>query len=140
MRQKFYANFPVMLKKLKCGSGLLVAYEILGPFSTCWLPITNILVINERNSSNKFNRNYLENWKHFLEALLHFQEVYKILSNFLKKIPFRAQIFWKLLSLKKVVTSVAERSCFRTPSGSQCVKWPLKQLKSARSTFMLTFH
>ena len=108
-------------------------------FLTCWRPITSILVKIERNSRKKFSRNYLQNRKHFLQVLLHFWNLHKVSTMFLKKIRFIAQIFSKLLSPKYIVTWMRERSCFRTPFWSQRYKWPETLLKCARQQFYHNF-
>ena len=56
-----------------------------------------------------------------------------------KKITFITQIIWMILSPKKVVTWMPERSCVRTPFGSQRVKWLEKLLKCAWQTFYVNF-
>ena len=55
---------------------------------TRWRPITCVLVTIDRNSRNKFQRNYLQNQKHFLEFLLHFWNLQKILSILEKRMTF----------------------------------------------------
>ena len=67
-------------------------------------------------------------------------EIYKKnLSVLNKRTTFIALIFWKLLSWKNVVTSIPERCWFRTPIGSQRVKWPERILKCARHQFYANF-
>ena len=70
---------------------------------TRWRPITCILVTIDRNSRNKFQRNYLQNQKHFLELLLHFWNVHKIFSFWKKKSAWETLIFLELLDPENIV-------------------------------------
>ena len=107
-------------------------------FLTLWRAITCILVIIERNFRNKLKRSSLPNQKYFLEMLLHFSNLHKILSIFKKKNTFIASIFPKLLIAKNVVTWMPE-SCFRTPFRIQRLKGSQTLLKSARQRFYPNF-
>ena len=92
-RQVFYFIFPFTSKKVTCVSCLLVGSETEDRLRTRWRPITCIVVIIERNSSNKFQRSYLENKNYFLKLLLHFWNLHKILKILKTKIPFITSIF-----------------------------------------------
>ena len=61
------------------------------------------------------------------------------MNDFLKKITFIAERFWKLLSPKNVVAWMTERFYFRKPFGSQRVKWWETLLKSKRQHFYADF-
>ena len=50
-----------------------------------------------------------------------------------------AYVFFKLLSLNDMVTTLLKRSCFRKPFGGECVKGSQKLLKSAGRDFYPTF-
>ena len=104
-----------------------------------WRPITCILVMIERNSCNKFQRNYLQHQKYFLELLLNFWKLHKISSILKKNITFITSRFPDLLVPKNVVTWMRENSCFRTPFGSKCVKGSQTLLKSPRQLFYVNF-
>ena len=108
-------------------------------FLTCWRPMTCILLIIERISRNKLQRNYLQNQKHFPELLLHFWNLNKILSILKRKMIFITLIFPELLIPKNVVTWMQESCCFRTPFGSKRVKGSQTLLKSARYHFCANF-
>ena len=47
--------------------------------------MTCIFLIIERNSRNKFQRNYLQNQNHFIKVLLDFWNLHIILRIFFKK-------------------------------------------------------
>ena len=98
-----------------------------------------ILVIMTRNSSNKFQRNYLQNQKHFLKLSLHFWNLHKILSILKKKMSFISLILPKLLIPKHVVTWIPQSCCFRRPFGSKRVKGSQTFLMSARHHFYVKF-
>ena len=102
-------------------TSLLVRSKILGLFGTSCLPIMCILVINERNSGSRFKRYYVKNRKYFLNILLQFWNLHKILPIFKIKVSVIGYIFRKLFTLRNVVTSMPESSCFRTPCQSQSV-------------------
>ena len=109
-------------------------------FLTCWRPITSIIVIIERNSWNKFNSNYLQKWKHFLEVLLHFWNINKVLKVLEKKKSSSSiRRFWNVMSPKNVVTSIHESSSLRTHFESQSVKWSETLLKCVPQNFDATF-
>ena len=52
---------------------------------TRWRPITCILLVKDTNPSSKFQPNYVQNHKYFLQFLLHFWNLNKISSIFFKK-------------------------------------------------------
>ena len=83
-RQHFHANVPLISNKFSCTSCALVGFKILAHFFNTLTPITCIAFIIDRNSCNKFKRNYVENYQHLLEALLNFRNLHKI-SSILKK-------------------------------------------------------
>ena len=114
---------------LKCEERLL----------TRWRPTTRILIIIERNSRKKFQRNYLENQKHFLELVLHFLNLYKILGIFKKNITFITLIFSELLIPKNVVAWIPESCSLRTPFGGKQVKGSQTPPKTARQHFYANF-
>ena len=61
------------------------------------------------------------------------------MERFKKKIIFIAEVFWKLLTPKNVVTWIDESSCFRTPFGSQVFNGSETLLKSKRQHLYANF-
>ena len=96
--------------------------------------MTCILVITERDSRNKFQRNSIKKKKHFLELSLHFWnlETFRILK---KKMLLMTLIFPKLLIPKNVVTWMSESCYFRRPFASKHVKESQTLLMSAWQHF-----
>ena len=106
---------------------------------TRWCPVTCILVMIKRTSYNKFQCNYLQKQKHFLELLLNFWNVHKIMEILKTKMILITLIFLELLIPKNVVTWMPESSCFRTPFGNKRVKGSQTLLKSALEHFYGNF-
>ena len=77
--------------------------------------------LDEKNLRNVFHCHYLKNGKHFLEFLLYFGKLHKILCILKKNISFITQIFRRLLTPRNMVTWMPESSSFRTPYESQRV-------------------
>ena len=101
--------------------------------------ITYIVVIIERISCNMFKRHYIKNRNHFRKFFLHFCNLHKILCILKEKSTVIAQIFWRLLTQRKVFTWIPESSCFRTPFYSQCVHVSQTLLKTAPQHFYPNF-
>ena len=101
--------------------------------------MTCILLITERNSHSKFQWNYFQNQKHFLELSLRFWNLHKILSILKKMMILITLIFPEILIPKNVVTWMPQSSCFRTPFGSKPVKGSQTLLMSARQQFYAKF-
>ena len=68
--------------------------------------------------------------KYFPKDLLEFWNVHEILHILKKKVSFIGEIVGKLLTPKKVVASMSERSSFRTLLSSQSVDGCQALLKS----------
>ena len=96
--------------------------------------MTCILVITERDSRNKFQRNSIKKKKHFLELSLHFWnlETFRILK---KKMLLMTLIFPELLIPKNIVTWMSESCYFRRPFASKHVKESQTLLMSAWQHF-----
>ena len=77
--------------------------------------------LDEKNLCKVFECHYLKNGKHFLEFLLHFQNVHKILFILKKNMSFITWIFPKLFTPRNMVIWIPESSYFSTPFESQCV-------------------
>ena len=78
---------------------------------------------------NNFKHFYLKNARLFLDFLLHFWNVHKILNILKKRMSVLAQKFQKLLFPKEVAIETSRKSFFRTPFGNQRVngfRTPLK--------------
>ena len=101
--------------------------------------MTCILVMIERNSRNKFHRNYLQNEKHVLELLFHFWNLPKILSILRKNITLITLIFPELLIAENVVTLMPQSSSFKTPFGNERLKGSETLLKSHWMHFYANF-
>ena len=84
---------PLISNKLSCVSCVLVRPKIelscvsSDRFLTRWRQIACILLIIDRNSRNKFKRNYLQNHQYFVKILFHFRNLDKILSVLKKRLP-----------------------------------------------------
>ena len=98
-----------------------------------------ILVITQRNSQNMFKRHCFKNRKLYLNFLLEFWNLHKILHVFKKKISCIASIFRRLLGPVNVVTWMCKSSWFGTPFLSQRVHGCQTLLKSIPQHFYLTF-
>ena len=134
-RQNFYPNFPLTKDKLSYKTSPSVRSEIA------------VLIVNTLTADHMDSRCHWENFlphvqtplskkrKHFLEFLINFWNLQKILCIFRKNIRFIAQIIARLLSPKNVVTWITENSCFRIPFQSQRVQVSETMLKSARYHF-----
>ena len=118
---------------------LLISRNVVAwmPQSCCFK--TPFGVIIERNSCKKFQCNYLQNQKYFLELLLHFLNLHKILSILKKNLTFITLIFPELLILKNVLTWIHESSYFRTVFGSKRGKASQTLLKSTQQPFYGNF-
>ena len=64
---------------------------------------------------------YLQNEKIFSQCFFAFSKSTWNFENFQTKTKFIAQIFWKLLTPKNVLTWMPESTLFRTPFGNQRV-------------------
>ena len=86
------------------------------------MPITWILLIIKLSSRNSFKRHYPHNQNYFVDfSFLHFENLHNILRTLKEKITFIAQIFWKFVTLKNVVTWMPESFRFITPLRNQHV-------------------
>ena len=88
---------------------------------------------------NNFKRRYIKNGKPFLDFLMHFWNVHKILNILNKRMSVLAWLFPKLLFPKEVATETSRWSCFRTPFGNQRVNGFQTPLKVARHHYYPLF-
>ena len=138
-REHFYDYFPLISNKLSSVLRLLVGSEIVGPFSIRLTVDHKYSFHNWEKVLQQVQEQLFSKLKIFFQVFLHFWNLHKILSVLKKKITFIAQIFMKLLSPENVVSRIRESSCFRTPFGSQRVKWSETLLKSALRHFYGNF-
>ena len=128
-----------MSSKVRCVSCLSVLSEMWGPsFNT--LTVDHMYSCHNRGKFPQQVPTQLPlRPKNFPKLLLHFRNLYEILSILKKNIIFIISIFPESLIWKNVVTSMPESSCFRTPFGSKRVKRSQTLLKSARHHFYRNF-
>ena len=125
------------------GVGKSPLYSVLNSsdfFLTHWLPMTSFPATIWRNFCNNLKRYYLKNGNFFLDFLLHFWNVHKILNHLQKRMSVLAQLFPKLLFPKKVAIERSKMSSFRTPFGNQrCngFRQPLKDTRHHCNPFFL---
>ena len=95
---------------------------------------TSFLVTSERE---RFRRNYLKNYKPFINFLFHFWNLHQIFKILKKKVRLVAQLSPKLLTLKDLVTLISETLLFRIPVKTQRVNGSQTLLKYAEQLFCL---
>ena len=84
--------------------------------------MTNILFKIARIFNSQFKCNYLKNEKLFLNFLIHFLNLYKVLNILKEKRIVIANVFPKLQTVKNVVRTLSKKHRFRTHFYSQHVK------------------
>ena len=77
--------------------------------------------------------------KQFMGFLLHFWNLHKILHILKKRMSLMAEIFWKLLTAKNLLTWMRTSCCFRAPFKSESAHVFQTLLKRAHENFYRNF-
>ena len=133
-RGQFCPIVSFLWVKVRLKTSLLVSFEILGLFSTQWLPMASILDIKRKISRKQFKFNYLKNQISFINFSLHFQNLHQI-SNILKRKINLILNYIRYYWLRKIFLPKCLKGyvlCFRTPFATQCVEWSQTLVKFKR--------
>ena len=103
------------------------------------LPMPAVVALMRWIYSNQSKFIYLKNQKLFVNILMHFSNLHRILKFFLKNLSSIAELFSKLFTVKNVDSWMHSRSCFRTSVGSQRVNESHTLQDSAKVNFFSTF-
>ena len=139
-RQRFYPNFPLISNKFSCLSYLLIGSEILEPFVNTLMADHMYSCHNWKKSLQQVQTQLSSKRKNIFWSFHCIFKIYiKFWAFFKKMTTFIPSIFPKFLITKDVVPWMPEKSCFRTPFGSQPFKRSKTRLKSARQHFYANF-
>ena len=104
-RQYFCDIFWSLWNNLSSKNSFLVVPEILRLFDNMWTSDDkNSLSVKGRLQRNQLKYNYLQNWKYFLNYILHFKNLHQTLNILKKEMNLITDVFPKLKTAKSVVT------------------------------------